>query len=162
MKNIILITFLFIIYGCGYTSVYKNFGNQDIQIIVTKMQGDREMNNLIKNQIKLYSNKESVNIFDIEIETEFEKLVLTKNSAGAITDYVVSADAEFTIYSNDKAQKTTFNFNETINIKNRDDTFEQDAYERNIKRNFASSLREKLILNIASIKVNVLEQKTTK
>ena len=162
MKNIILISFLFIMYGCGYTSVYKNLGNQDIQIIVKKMQGDREMNNLIKNQIKLYTNKDSTNIFDIEIETEFEKLVLTKNSAGVVTDYELSADAEFTIYSNDKAQKTTFNFNETINIKNRDDTFEQDAYERNIKRNFASSLREKLILNIASIKVNVLEQKTKK
>ena len=112
--------------------------------------------------LAVYTNKDSTNIFDIEIETEFEKLVLTKNSAGVVTDYELSADAEFTVYSSNKAQKTTFNFNETVSIKNRDDTFEQVAYEKNIKQNFASSLREKLILNISSIKINVLEQQTTK
>ena len=160
MKNLILITFLFIVSGCGYTSVYKNLENQDLQITITKMQGDREMNNLIKNEINLYSNKESINKFDLEIETEFEKLVLTKDSAGVITDYELSTNSIFTINFNDKTQKITFN--ETINIKNRTDTFEQDEYERNIKRNFASSIREKLILRISSIKVNVLEQQTTK
>ena len=150
MKNIILISFLFIMYGCGYTSVYKNLGNQDIQIIVKKMQGDREMNNLIKNQIKLYTNKDSTNIFDIEIETEFEKLVLTKNSAGVVTDYELSVNSIFTVYFDQKSKKLTFS--ETINVKNRTDTFEQDSYERNIKRNFASSLREKLISEILTLK----------
>ena len=149
MKNIILITFLFLINSCGYTSIYKIVDNQDFQIVITKMQGDKDMNNLIKNEINLYSNKTSINKYDIEIETEFEKQVLTKDSTGLITDYELSANSVFTIYINDNTQRATFN--ESINIKNQTDSFEQDIYEKNIKRNFASSIREKLISKILSI-----------
>ena len=69
MKNIILISLLFFIYSCGYTSVYKNLQNQDFQLTITKLQGDRDINNLINNEINLYSNKDSINQFNIEIES---------------------------------------------------------------------------------------------
>ena len=149
MKNIFLISFLFFIYNCGYTSVYKNIGNQDLQIIITDMQGDREMNNLIKNQINLYSNKDSINKFNVTIKTKYEKLVLTKDSTGSVTDYELTTDSTFLIYFNEKFKKVTFS--ESMNVKNRSDTFEQDSYEKNIKRNFASSIREKLISNIITL-----------
>ena len=47
-----------------------------------------------------------------------------------------------------------FKFEESINIKNQSDTFEQNIYEKNIKRNFASSIREKLISAILSLDDN--------
>ena len=142
MKNIFLISFLFFIYSCGYTSVYKNLEEQDFQITITDLQGDRDMNNLIKNEINLYSNKDSIN--------KFNESVLTKNSAGLVTDYELSVNSTFIVYFDQKSKK--FTFSETINIKKRTDTFEQDSYERNIKRNFASSLREKLISEILTLK----------
>ena len=43
---------------------------------------------------------------------------------------------------------------ETINIKNQSDSFEQNTYEKNIKRSFASSIREKLISEILNINDN--------
>jgi hypothetical protein len=150
MKNIILISLLFFIYSCGYTSVYKNLQNQDFNLIITDLQGDRDMNNLIKNQINLYSNKDSINKFNIEIDTKYDKSVLTKDSAGLVTDYELSVNSTFTVYFDQKSKKLTFS--ETINIKNRTDTFEQDAYERNIKKNFASSFRDKLISEILTLK----------
>lgn len=136
--------------GCGYTSVYKNLGNQDFQIAVVEMQGDREMNNLIKNELNLYSNKNSINKFDVEIKTKYEKNQLTKDSAGLVTDYELTTSSTFTIYFNEKSKKITFD--ENINIKNQTDKFEQDLYEKNIKRNFASSIRGKLISEILAIK----------
>ena len=148
MKNIILILLLFI-YSCGYTSVYKNLEDQDFQLIITDLQGDRDMNNLIKNEINLYSNKDSINKFNIKVDTKYDKLVLTKNSAGSVTDYELSVNSTFTVYFDQKSKEVTFS--ETINIKNRTDTFEQDSYERNVKRNFASSLREKLISEILTL-----------
>ena len=150
MKNIIFIIFLFFIYGCGYTSVYKNLKNQNFQISVIEMQGDREMNNLIKNEINLYSNKDSLNTFDLVVNTNYLKKVLVKDGAGKITDYELSTSSTFTIYFNEKVKKV--NFTETINISNQTDTFSQDMYERDIKRNFASSIREKLISEIINIK----------
>ena len=148
MKKIILIISLLFIYGCGYTSVYKNLNNKDIQIDIIKMQGDKEMNGLIKNELNLYSNNNSVNIFKIVVTTKFEKIALTKDSAGVITDYELSAESKFIVTFNDQVHQETFS--ESINIKDQADTFEQDSYEKNIKRNFASSIREKLISKINS------------
>ena len=150
MKNLILITFFFFINSCGYTSVYKNIKDQNFQISITEMQGHREMNNLIRKEINLYSNNNSLNKFDISVKTNYVKKVLVKDSSGAVTDYEIYTNSTFTINFNDKIKEITFF--ETINIKNQTDNFAQDTYERSIKRNFASSIREKLISEIANIK----------
>jgi hypothetical protein len=155
MRNIILIIFLFLIYGCGYTSVYKNLNNNDLQISIIEMQGDKEINNLIKNELNLYSNNNSINLFRIKVTTKYEKIALTKDSTGVITDYKLSTESKFTISFNNQVQLETFS--ESINIKDQADTFEQDSYEKNIKRNFASSIREKLISKISSSFANNTE-----
>ena len=61
MKKIIII-FIFLLYGCGYSSVYKNQENKDILITIVDMQGDNILNNSLKNQLTIASNKESKNI----------------------------------------------------------------------------------------------------
>ena len=69
--------------------------------------------------------------------------MLTKNSSGVITDYNLSVVSIFSISLKNKNK--TFKFEENINIKNQSEVFEQNTYEKNIKRNFASSIREKLM-----------------
>ena len=150
MKNFFLISLLIFIYSCGYTSVYKNLKNQDFQITVTEMIGDREMNNLIKNELNLYSNKNSINEINITLDTVYGKSVLAKNSKGEATDYDIFITSSIIISSNKNSQKITLS--ENINIKKQTDSFEQDIYEKNIKRNFASVIREKLITKIISLK----------
>tara|TARA_B100001093_G_scaffold337698_1_gene322468 strand:+ start:2384 stop:2836 length:453 start_codon:yes stop_codon:yes gene_type:complete len=150
MKNIILIIFLFLIYSCGYTSIYKNLGNQNFQINITEMQGDTKMNNLIKKEINLHSNKDSLYIFDVLVKTDYIKKVLVKDNSGTITDYEIYTNSTFTINFEEKIKVITFS--ETINIKNQTDNFAQDMYEKSIRRNFASSIREKLISEITNIK----------
>ena len=66
MKKIIII-FIFFLYGCGYTSVYKNQKNNNILITIVDIQGDNILNNSLKNQLAMASNKESINIFNISI-----------------------------------------------------------------------------------------------
>ena len=148
MKNIAIITILLFLSHCGYSSIYNNQQSQDFQLNIIETEGDYEMNNLIKNQIRLYSNTESLNVYNIKINTNYEKEILTKNSSGVITDYNLFVVSVFSINIKDKNK--TFKFEENINIKNQSDTFEQNTYEKNIKRNFASSIREKLISAILS------------
>ena len=152
MKNIAIITFVLFLSHCGYSSVYKNQQSIDFQINIIETEGDYEMNNLIKNEIKLYSNKESVKIYKIKVDTDYKKDVLTKNSSGVITDYNLSVISVFSINLENKNK--TFKFEENINIKNQTDTFEQNTYEKDIKRNFASTIREKLFSAILSINDN--------
>ena len=152
MRNIAIITFLLFLSHCGYSSIYKNQQSQDFQLNIIKTEGDYEMNNLIKNEIKLYSNINSLNIYDIKINTDYKKDVLTKNSSGVVTDYNLSVVSVFSI--NLKNNNEIFKFEENINIKNQSDIFEQNTYEKNIKRNFASSIRQKLISAILSLNDN--------
>ena len=74
MRNIILICFLVFLSSCGYTSIYKNLKTQDFQINIIQMTGDKELNNLIKNEIGLYSNLNSNIKYDISIESKYEKI----------------------------------------------------------------------------------------
>ena len=143
MRNLTLIILLLFLTSCGYSSIYKNQQSLDFQLNIIGTEGDYEMNNLISNEIKLYSNKDSQNIYDINIDTDFKKDILAKNSSGVITDYNLSVVSIFSINLNNKNK--TFKFEENINIKNQSDIFEQNMYEKNIKRNFASSIREKLM-----------------
>ena len=143
MRNLTLIILLLFLSSCGYSSIYKNQQSLDFQLNIIGTEGDYEMNNLISNEIKLNSNKDSQNIYDINIDTDYKKDILTKNSSGVITDYNLSVVSVFSI--NLKNKNETFKFEENINIKNQSDMFEQNTYEKNIKRNFASSIREKLM-----------------
>ena len=152
MKKITLIFLLLFLSSCGYSSIYKNQKSLDFKINILSETGDNEMNNLIKNEIRLYSSKDSKNIYKFNINTKYEKKILTKDSSGVITDYILSTTSKFSI---DLKHKTKiFKFEESINIKNQSDTFEQNIYEKNIKRNFASSIREKLISAILSLNDN--------
>ncbi len=149
MKNIAILTFVLFLSHCGYSSIYKNQQSLDFQFNIIKTEGDYEMNNLIKNEIKLYTNTDSQKIYNIKINTDYKKTVLTKNSSGVITDYNLATKSKVSI--NLKDETKIFEFEESINIKNQTDTFEQNIYEKNIKRNFASSIREKLIAAILSL-----------
>tara|TARA_Y100000389_G_scaffold196427_1_gene229343 strand:+ start:619 stop:1077 length:459 start_codon:yes stop_codon:yes gene_type:complete len=146
MRNIILISFLLFICSCGYSSVYKNQKSKDFQINIIQMQGDGEINNLIKNQLKFYSNKKSENIYNISIDSNYQKIIVAKNSAGVATDYRLLVNAKISINLDD--QINDFNFSENINMKSNSNSFEQNNYERSVKNNFASSIREKFIIKI--------------
>ena len=152
MKNIILISFLLFIYSCGYTSVYKNQNSNDFQINIVEMQGDSDINNMIKNELKFYSNKNSEKKYDISINSDYQKIIISKNSAGVATDYKLLVDTKITINFNNKTD--IFNFSENINMKSNSNSFEQNNYERNLKKNFASSIRDKFIVKIFDLDDN--------
>jgi hypothetical protein len=150
MKNIILILFLFFLNSCGYTSIYKNQKSQDFQINIFEMTGDNEINNLIKNDLKFYSNRNSNIKYNISINSNYQKVIVSKNYAGVATDYKLIAE---TVISFDKEGKNNIlNFNENINIKSNSNSYEQNNYEKNIKKNFASSISNKFIIKILNKK----------
>ena len=152
MRNIILIFCLIFLCSCGYTSIYKNQKSQDFQINIIKMAGDNEFNNLIRNELKLYSNTDSNKKYDILVNSKYQKIIVSKNSSGVATDYKILVNTKINVNLNKETKK--LEFNESINIKNNSNSFEQNRYERNIKRNFASSIREKFLIKILNLNDN--------
>ena len=152
MRNIILIFCLIFLCSCGYTSIYKNQKSQDFQINIIEMVGDNEFNNLFRNELGLYSNTDSNEKYDILVNSKYQKIIVSKNSSGVATDYRILVNTKINVNLNKETKK--LEFNESINIKNNSNSFEQNRYERNIKRNFASSIREKFLIKILNLNDN--------
>ena len=141
MKKICLLLSIIFIYSCGYSPLYLS-GKQDILINLKEIEGDFELNSYIKNDLKIASNNNSLNIFDIKANTKYEKIILTKDATGEATDYRLDFNIKFTIIS----EKKEVSFKESFKIKKNDNNFEQSNYEREIKRNFSNIVKDKLIL----------------
>ena len=138
------ILILFFIYGCGYTAIYKDNKINDYNIIISKMSGDIVMNKLIKNELEFNSNKNSKNNYAINLKTLYTKEIKSKNSSGVASNYEIIIKASFGV------DEEIITFEEKYIVKNISDPIEQQNYENIIKKNFASSIREKLIIKLLS------------
>ncbi len=152
MNKILLILFLLLLNSCGYTSVYKNQKSHSFQVNINEMEGDNEFNNLIKNELKLFSNVNSDKIYDITLNSNYQKIIISKNASGVATNYNISVNVKMNLSLNGKVINLVFD--ENINIKDNSNSFEQNNYEKNVKKNFASSIREKFIIKIFELNDN--------
>ena len=152
MNKILLILFLLLLNNCGYTSIYKNQKSNNFQINISEMSGDNEFNSYIRNELKIFSNNNPDEKYNITLNSNYQKVVISKNTSGVATNYNISADVKVNLSLNGKVINLAFN--ENINIKNNSNSFEQNNYEKSVKRNFASSIREKLIIKILELNDN--------
>ena len=147
MKKIFILCVILIIPHCGFSPLHQS-NEINYQININKIEGDKIINSKIKSEIERISDKNVQKIFNIQINTKYEKIVAAKNSKGSITDYLLIANATFIILDNEK--KETIMFQEKQNIKNNSNFVEQRNYENTIKKNFASSFVKKLNLGLLS------------
>ena len=61
MRNKLFIILLLFLTNCGYSAIYKNTKSNDLMINIIAMQGDAEINSLIKKELliptKIYTNE---------------------------------------------------------------------------------------------------------
>ena len=107
-------------------------------------QGDRTINNYLKNNLKRFESINSDKKFSINVDTEYNKKVLSKDKTGKITEYEISANIKFQIISEDKLIKE-YTFSEKKNMNDISDKFEEQKEERITKQSFASIMANKLI-----------------
>ena len=150
MKNKLLIILLIFLTSCGYSPIYQNVKSNDLAINIVSSNGNAEMNDLIKNELELYINSESENKYDVSFNTNYEKRIISKDNSGTASSYQLFVETNFSVITKNK--KDNFLFTERLNLENNPDTFAQKSYEDIIKRNFASSIREKLILKLSNYK----------
>ena len=149
MKKIFLLISIIFIYSCGYSPLYLA-GKNDLLLNLQKIEGDFELNNYIKNDFKIASNSNSLNIFDINAITKFEKIILTKDATGDATDYRLDFTVKFIIVSENKE----ISYKESFKIKKNDQKFEQSNYEKEIKKNFSEIVKDKLVLYLLNLDDN--------
>ena len=140
-KNIILISLIFVLTHCGYTPIYLQNTDVNFSIEQVKYTGDREINNFFKTKLNQYKNEKIDNKIYIEVNSIYEKIILSKDGTGAVTNYQLEAQVIFLI----KPLNRVIEITDQKIMKSMDDQFEEAKYERTIKQGFASSITNKLI-----------------
>ena len=143
-KNIIFISLIFFLTNCGFSPIYVKNNNALFSIENVDYSGDKELNDFLRINLNQYKNKNSDKKIFIKAVSEYEKIILTKDQAGKVTNYKLLAKVTFLI----KSTNQQISFEEEKIISTMDDKFEETRKERIEKQNFASSISNKLILEL--------------
>ena len=141
-KIILILTIIVLLTSCEYEPVYNNSKIKDIRFEFIEMKGDQQINKLIINNLKRNQKKLNSDIYKIKIESEFNKVVLTKDKFGSPTDYKLSVTSNFSVENEQK--KLSLVLNEEFIYKNLQENYDQSNYENSIKKNLAEQISEKL------------------
>ena len=142
-KNILYISLIFFLTNCGFTPIYLKNTNVNFSIEQVTYEGDRDLNNFLKTNLNQYKNK-NANKINIEVNSIYRKVILSKDGKGEVANYQLEAEVLFLIKPSNKKIKIT----EKKIMDSMDDKFEEARYERTIKQNFASSISNKLSLEL--------------
>ena len=140
-KNIIILTLIFFLANCGFTPIYLKNDNVNFSIEQIEFTGDRDLNNFLKINLDRYKNQRKDNKISLDVETKYEKNILSKDGTGKISSYQLNAEAIFIIKSTNKKIR----IKEKKILESKDDKFEEARNEKSIKQSFANSLSNKLI-----------------
>ena len=140
--------FVFLLFtNCGFTPLY-NSNKVDYEINVTDVSGDNIINATMVSDLKRISKPNSEKIFDIKINSNYEKKIISKDLRGSASDYKLIATVNIQIINGDNIKTVTYQ--EKQNIKKSSDSFDQINYENIIKENFATSFIRKLNLELSN------------
>tara|TARA_Y100001970_G_scaffold169376_1_gene207081 strand:- start:95 stop:568 length:474 start_codon:yes stop_codon:yes gene_type:complete len=155
-KKILLFIFtISMLLQCGYSPMYssKNGEMKNISINQISFSGDKTINNFLKTNFSKYQKIDNGKTFDLEIETKFYKETLSKDKTAKTTDYKLFSTAIIEVSLSGKFIKNLI-ISEEKNMSNISDKFEEQKYQRNIKNNFASSLSNKIIIELSLLNDN--------
>ena len=150
MKKIIFnILIIFFLTSCGYSPIYLQKENINYDIQIGNVKGDRLINNLIVSQLNRNNNLKSDNKIKIDINTEYKKIINSKNATGAAASYELISITSFDIIKNSKADRVIVT--KKFILDKNDSSVDQNNYERTIKETFASSIVEQLRFKLNSL-----------
>ena len=136
--------------SCEYKPIYSNSNKSNYRIIITDFSGDKKLNKYIVENLERNSQKNSVEIISIKINSKYSREVQAKNTLGSTTDYQARAITKFEINKNEIIEK--LEVSEKFNYQKISDSYEEKSYEQTIKRNLASSIAQKLIIRLSIVK----------
>jgi len=148
MKKLLLTIFLLIfLNSCGFQPIYSSKNLKQFSLNITSIEGENEINNLIKRNLKFYENDLYNKKFNLVVKTDYEKNILTKNKQGKTTDYELVIKANFEI--NSDKNNYSVEIIKQINIKSMDDVFQERQYEKSMKQNLVNTIIDELINKIS-------------
>ena len=150
VKFLQLSLIILLISNCGYAPLYTNVDNINFKINILKMNGVREINNIIKNNLESYSLKNSKKVFNISIESKYFKNIVTKDTTGAATEYKIIIETTYNIENENYNDE--LRYSESINMQAMSNKLDEKKYEETLRENLIKITTQKLVLQLSRIK----------
>tara|TARA_X000000950_G_scaffold163633_1_gene200060 strand:- start:503 stop:973 length:471 start_codon:yes stop_codon:yes gene_type:complete len=153
LKKFIYPLFLiFFLSSCGYTPIYLSSSESNFEISNFKIDGDNEINSIVKKKLNKYLNNDYKKKYDVKIFTNYEKVSVTKDVTGNTTNFklIVNLNLNYVnINAKQKNQSRNIFFSEELIIEKNQNNYEQNNYERIVIKNLTEILAEKIILHLS-------------
>ena len=140
---------IFILTSCAYEPLLLN-KKYDFYFSNIITNGNNEVNKIIKNSLLNRGNATSNQKYDLYIESEKEKEIISSNSKGDPTVYKVNVYVKYklekngkNIYEDTAARQATYN--------NINDKFELLQYEENIIKNLSQNISSDILVSITAL-----------
>tara|TARA_A100001011_G_scaffold208177_1_gene216349 strand:- start:503 stop:973 length:471 start_codon:yes stop_codon:yes gene_type:complete len=153
LKKFIYPLFLiFFLSSCGYTPIYLSSSESNFEISNFKIDGDNEINSIVKKKLNKYLNNDYKKKYDVKIFTNYEKVSVTKDVTGNTTNFklIVNLNLNYVnINAKQKNQSRNIFFSEELIMEKNQNNYEQNNYERIVIKNLTEILAEKVILHLS-------------
>ena len=135
-----------IITHCGFSPIYSNTENENLNINILSFSGDVEINNLIKIKLSEIKNSNVKNSFDIKYNSKYTKEILTRDTNGDATNYRLNIEVIFTTIIGGTSRE--FILQEKSDMKKKSSTFEEEKYEKILNKEMVNLIVEKFIIQL--------------
>ena len=143
----ILLLIIFFAPSCGFTPIYSSKNIENISIEQLGFNGDRTLNNYLRSNLNRYKKRDSEKKIFLEVDTNYQKNILSKDATGKIYEYQLVAEVIFTI----NQDKKKIIFTHKRNMKNMEDKSDERNYEVSTKQSFANLITQELITKLAEM-----------
>ena len=149
MKKIIIIVIaLFILNNCGYTPIYSS-KEKNFYIEKISKKNSSKLNSKFANNLKIFSNKNSKNIIEIEIDSVKKIETSQKDNKGDPSRFQMTIVLNINIISENYNKTKTFSSD--FNYSNDSNKFSLKQYEKEIENNLVDKIVEKSILWLSEL-----------
>ena len=147
-KIIIIVIASFILNNCGYTPIYSS-KEKNFYIEKISQKNTSKLNSKIVNNLKIFSNENSENIIEIEIEAVKKIETTQKDNKGDPSKFQMTIVLNMNIISENHNKTKSFSSN--FNYNNDENKFSLKQYEKEIEDTLISKLIEKSVIYLSDL-----------
>ena len=147
-KIIIIVIASFVLNNCGYTPIYSS-KEKNFYIEKISQKNASKLNSKIANNLKIFSNENSKNIIQIEINSVKKIETTQKNNKGDPSRFQMTIVLNINIISENYNKTKTFSSD--FNYSNDSNKFSLKQYEKEIENTLINKIVEKSVIYLSDL-----------
>lgn len=144
-----IITLFLFLSNCGYVPIYMNQKDVGIDINLISFEGEKDINLSIAKKLSRYQSENAEKVYKVKVISQFNKNSLTRDEAGDTTAFRLVLNVDFVVDIDENSK--TINFLEKFDVKKDDSLFEQNKYEKTVKKDMIDLIVRKFISQLLTM-----------